>query len=36
MSFRNAVKISLAVALVGGVLAWSNDIGKSTTVNSPW
>src|ERR1700692_3907318 len=32
MSFRNAVKISLAVALVAGVLAWSNDIGKSTTV----
>jgi hypothetical protein len=32
MSFRNAVKISLAVALVAGVLAWSNDIGNSTTV----
>jgi hypothetical protein len=32
MSFRNTVKISLAVALVAGVLAWSNDIGKSTTV----
>jgi hypothetical protein len=32
MSFRNAVKISLAVALVAGVLAWSNDIGKSVTV----
>src|SRR5271169_5222472 len=32
MSFRNAVKFSLAVALVVGVLAWSNDTGKSTTV----
>ena len=32
MSFRNAVKISLPVALVAGVLAWSNDTGKSTTV----
>jgi hypothetical protein len=32
MSFRNAVKISLAVALVAGVLAWSNDTGKSTNV----
>jgi hypothetical protein len=32
MSFRNAVKISLAVALVAGVLAWSNDAGNSTTV----
>jgi len=32
MTFRNAVKISLAVALVAGVLAWSNDTGKPTTV----
>jgi hypothetical protein len=32
MSFRNAVKSLLAVALVAGVLAWSNDTGKSTTV----
>ena len=32
MSFRNAGKISLAVALVAGALAWSNDTGKSTTV----
>jgi hypothetical protein len=32
MSFRNAVKISLAAALVAGVLAWSDDTGKSTTV----
>ena len=32
MSLRNAGKISLAVALVAGVLAWSNDTGKSTTV----
>jgi hypothetical protein len=33
MSFSNAVKISLAVVLVAGVLAWSNDTGKSTTLN---
>ena len=33
MSFRNAVRISLAVALVAGVLAWSNDTSKLTTVN---
>jgi hypothetical protein len=32
MSFRNAVKISLAMALVIGLLAWSNDTGKTTTV----
>jgi len=32
MSFRNGVKISLAVALVVGVLAWSNDTGKATTI----
>ena len=32
MSFRNAVKISLVMALVIGVLAWSNDTGKTTTV----
>jgi hypothetical protein len=32
MSFSNVVKISLALALVAGVLAWSNDTGKSTTV----
>jgi hypothetical protein len=32
MSFRNAVKISLTVALVAGVLAWSNDTVKSTSV----
>jgi len=32
MSLRNAVKSLLAVALVAGVLAWSNDTGKSTTV----
>ncbi|MGA2353039.1 MAG: hypothetical protein ABSG02_00990 [Terriglobales bacterium] len=32
MTFRNAVKISLALALVAGVLAWSNDAGKPTTV----
>lgn len=31
MSFRIAVKISLAVALAG-VLAWSSDRGKSITV----
>ena len=32
MSLRNAVKSLLAVALVAGVLAWSNDTGKSTTI----
>jgi hypothetical protein len=32
MSLRNAVKSLLAAALVAGVLAWSNDTGKSTTV----
>jgi hypothetical protein len=32
MTFRNAVKISLAVALLGGILAWSNDTGKPATV----
>src|SRR6202521_3710404 len=32
MSFRNAVKISLALALVAGVLSWRNDTGKSPTV----
>jgi hypothetical protein len=32
MSLRNAVKSLLAVALAAGVLAWSNDTGKSTTV----
>jgi hypothetical protein len=32
MSLRNAVKSLLALALVAGVLAWSNDTGKSTTV----
>jgi hypothetical protein len=32
MSSRNAVKSLLAMALVAGVLAWSNDTGKSTTV----
>jgi hypothetical protein len=32
MSFSNAVKISLALAFVAGVLAWSNDTGKPTTV----
>lgn len=32
MTFRNAAKISLALALVAGVLAWSDDTGKPTTV----
>jgi hypothetical protein len=32
MSFRHAGKISLAVAMVVGVLAWSADAGKATTV----
>ena len=32
MSFQNAVKVSLAAALFAGVLAWSSDTGKSTTV----
>src|SRR5438105_15483947 len=31
MTFRNAANISLAVALAG-VLAWSSDTGKTTTV----
>src|SRR5713226_3086395 len=31
MTFRNAANISLAVALAG-VLAWSSDTGKSTTL----
>jgi hypothetical protein len=32
MSLRNAVKSLLAVALVAGILAWSNDAGKATAV----
>jgi hypothetical protein len=32
MSFRNAVKMSLAMGLVAGVLAWTSDTGKSATV----
>lgn len=32
MKLRNVVKISLVVALVAGILAWSSDTGKSTTV----
>ena len=32
MNFRNAVKISLAVALVSGILAWSSKAGQSATV----
>jgi len=32
MSFRNAVQIALVGVLVAGVLAWSDDSGKSTTV----
>jgi len=32
MTFGNAMKISLAVALSVAVLAWSSDTGKSTTV----
>jgi hypothetical protein len=32
MNFSNAVKISLALALVAGVLAWSNDTGKPAIV----
>ena len=32
MSFRNAVQIALVGLLVAGVLAWSDDTGKSTTV----
>ena len=32
MSFRNAVQIALLGVLVAGVLAWSGDTGKSTTV----
>lgn len=32
MSFHNAVKLSLAVALVAGILAWSSETGKRATV----
>lgn len=32
MNLRSAVKISLAVALVAGILAWSSETGKSATV----
>src|SRR6476660_9388654 len=32
MSFRNATKISLAMALAVALLAWSADTGKSATV----
>jgi len=31
MSSRNVVQISLAMALFAGLLAWSNESGKSTT-----
>ena len=32
MTFPNAVKLSVAMVLVGGVLAWSSDTGKPATV----
>src|ERR1700756_1737821 len=32
MSLRNAMRISLAVAFALGVMAWSSDTGKPTTV----
>lgn len=32
MNFRDAVKMSLAIGLVAGVMAWSSDTGKSATV----
>src|SRR5512138_264070 len=32
MNLRNAMRISLGVALALGILAWSSDIGKPTTV----
>src|ERR1700745_1786614 len=32
MSLRNAMRVSLAVALAAGILAWSSDTGKPTTV----
>ena len=32
MTFRNAMRIALAVALAVAVLAWSSDAGKATTV----
>jgi len=32
MSLSNTVRILLALALLAGVLAWSNDTGKATTV----
>ena len=32
MSFRNAMRISLVAAFAVGVMAWSSDTGKPTTV----
>lgn len=32
MSFRNALKLGLALVLVAGTLSWSSDTGKPTTV----
>jgi hypothetical protein len=32
MNFRDAVKMSLAIGLAVGVLAWSSNTGKSATV----
>ena len=32
MNLRNAMRISLGVALALGILAWSSDTGKPTTV----
>lgn len=32
MNSRNALKMSLAIALAAGVLAWSSDAGKTATV----
>lgn len=32
MNFRDAVKMSVAIGLVAGVMAWSSDTGKSATV----
>lgn len=32
MTFRNALKLSLSLALIAGTLSWSSDAGKPTTV----
>lgn len=32
MSFRNALKLSLSLAMFAGILSWSSDTGKPATV----